>query len=199
MDNRNERELLKEAEQGIKALFTLIGEDTARQGLAETPHRFIKAIREITRTTGLDEKQFLVNVARSFDIGEYDQMVLVRDIPFRSLCEHHVLPFVGTVTIAYIPTKTEQGCKVLGLSKMARIVDFYSSRLQVQERLTAQIATAMQQVINPVGVGVFIQSEHNCMALRGIKAVGANAQTLDVRGILREDLRAKEEFLSLVK
>lgn len=188
---------------GFRKFLSFIGEDPDRQGLKDTPVRHYQALAELTQGQRQDEQEFLNEISRQFDIGDYDQLIVVDSIPFCSLCEHHVLPFTGTAAIGYIPAKTPTapvtGYRVLGLSKLARIVDFYAKRLQVQERMTSQIAKALQQVIPTAGVGVIINAEHTCMTIRGIKAVGSVTTTIDVRGTLRESSSAKEEFLTIAR
>jgi GTP cyclohydrolase IA len=173
--------------EAIKQLLAYMGEDTTRDGLQDTPKRVCKAMLELTQGYGADIGSIL---SVSFDVA-YDEMVIVRDMPFVSLCEHHMLPFTGTATIAYIPQE-----RVVGLSKLARLLDAFSQRLQVQERLTMQIADAIEEHLQPLGTGVVIHGHHSCMACRGVKKHGEMI-TSALRGVLRTCEPARAEFLSL--
>lgn len=170
-------------------LIQHIGEDPTRDGLLETPRRVTKAWRELTRGYGDDPATIL---DKTFDVT-YDQLVVVRDVPFTSLCEHHILPFTGTATVGYIP-----GERVVGLSKLARLVDCFAARLQVQERMTNQIAEAIQRHLRPMGVGVMVKASHSCMAARGIKKHGEMV-TSCLLGAIRSDSVARSEFLDLAR
>lgn len=172
-----------------KEILLSIGEDPNRDGLLNTPNRVIKALREMTHGYELDPKDIL---STTFDVT-YDQLVVVRDVPFTSLCEHHVLPFHGFATVGYIP-----GDRVVGLSKLARLVDCFASRLQVQERMTNQIAGAIQTHLRPGGVGVMIRANHSCMASRGIKKHGEMV-TSCLLGAIRNEPDARAEFLELAR
>ena len=167
----------------------VLGEDPERDGLQETPFRFIKALAEHTVGYREDPAQHLT---KTFDVAHND-IVLVKDIPFNSLCEHHLAPFVGKVHIAYIPSD-----KITGLSKFGRTVEGYAKRLQVQERLTQQIADAIQETLNPQAVAVIIEAEHTCMSGRGIKKHGATTVTSTMRGLFKENATARGEVLSLL-
>lgn len=170
-------------------LIQHIGEDPTRDGLLDTPRRVTKAWRELTKGYQDDPTEIL---SKTFDVS-YDQMVVVRDIPFNSLCEHHILPFAGTATVGYIP-----GDRVVGLSKLARLVDCFANRLQVQERLTNQIAEAIQSNLRTSGVGVMIKASHSCMAARGIKKHGQMV-TSCLLGAIRDKPEARAEFLDLAR
>ncbi len=168
------------------ALLEGIGEDPQREGLLRTPHRVSEAWAEILSGTNRDPKD---DLRTTFDVGS-DELVLVQNIEFQSLCEHHLLPFVGRAHIAYLPREG----KVTGLSKLGRCVEGYARRLQVQERLTAQVAQALQEVLNPRGVAVIMEAEHMCMTLRGIRKSGATTATSIFRGDLDTDAGRAEVF-----
>lgn len=181
---------LDNAQAALPALFDVLGEDAKRDGLQETPFRFIKALAE--HTVGYRENP-AKHLEKTFDVDHQD-LVLVKDIPFNSLCEHHLAPFVGKVHIAYIPTD-----KITGLSKFGRVVEGYAKRLQVQERLTQQIADAIETVLKPQAVAVIVEAEHTCMSGRGIKKHGASTVTSTMRGLFKENASARAELLQLVK
>ena len=173
----------------IRQLLTALGEDPTRDGLKETPRRVAKSFDFLTSgyRTDLDD---VINKAL-FDV-EYSEMVIVRDIDFYSLCEHHMLPFFGKCHVAYLPSK-----KVIGLSKLPRIVDMFARRLQVQERLTEQIAQAIQDVLQPEGVGVVIECEHLCMMMRGVEKQNSRTITSALKGSFKTDPATRDEFLRL--
>lgn len=181
---------LDNAEAALQGLFELLGEDAERDGLQDTPFRFVKALAE--HTVGYREDPKL-HLEKTFDVDHQD-LVLVKDIPFNSLCEHHLAPFVGKVHIAYIPSD-----KITGLSKFGRVVEGYAKRLQVQERLTQEIADAIQEVLNPQAVAVIVEAEHTCMSGRGIKKHGATTVTSTMRGLFKENASARAELLQLIK
>ena len=178
------------AENGLEALLGLFGEDFNRDGLQDTPFRFIKAMGEYM--AGYSENPAL-HLEKTFDV-EHNDLVLVKDIPFNSLCEHHLAPFVGKVHIAYIPNS-----KITGLSKFGRVVEGFAKRLQVQERLTQQIADAIEEVLEPQAVAVIIEAEHTCMSGRGIKKHGASTVTSTMRGLFKDNPPARGELLQLIK
>lgn len=182
--------LLDNAEAAIQGLFNLMGEDAERDGLQDTPFRFVKALAEHTEGYREDPK---LHLEKTFDV-DHNDLVMVKDIPFNSLCEHHLAPFVGKVHIAYIPQD-----KITGLSKFGRVVEGYAKRLQVQERLTQQIADAIQEVLNPQAVAVIVEAEHTCMSGRGIKKHGATTVTSTMRGLFQDDASARAELLQLIK
>ena len=172
-------------------LLKRIGEDPTRDGLQETPKRMEKSMAFLTQ--GYQQSVASVLHGALFDV-DYDEMVIVRDIEFYSLCEHHLLPFFGKAHIAYVP----QG-KVVGLSKLPRIVDVFSRRLQVQERLTQQIAEAIEDAIQPQGVGVVIEAQHLCMMMRGVEKQSSLTVTSSLRGVFKTQLQTRSEFLALVR
>ena len=178
-------------------LSTIPHEDPEREGLLDTPYRVAKMYNEIFGGYAMDpleilNKTFTVDDGDD-DAGLYQQgIVVVKDIPFYSHCEHHMVPFIGKVWVAYIPTK-----KVVGLSKIARLVECYARRLQIQERMTTQIADALVEALHPLGVMVVIEAEHLCMAMRGVKKPGTNTVTSAVRGVFAEDGAARAECMSL--
>jgi GTP cyclohydrolase I len=175
----------------MKDVLELLGEDASREGLVRTPERFEKALRFITSGyhTNLEE---IVNGAL-FHV-ECDEMVVLKDIEFFSTCEHHVLPFFGKMHVAYLPKD-----KVLGLSKIPRIVDMFARRLQLQERLTQQVAEAISEVISPRGVGVLCEGQHFCMMMRGVEKQGSSTITSTMLGSFRTNKSTRDEFLSLVR
>ncbi len=174
----------------VRRLLELIGEDPDREGLQRTPERVARMFAELTEGYRVDPVA-LVNDAL-FDVS-YDEMVVVRDIEFYSLCEHHMLPFFGRAHVAYIPDG-----KVLGLSKIPRVVEMYARRLQVQERMTEQIADFLEDLLHPQGVAVVIEAAHMCAMMRGVKKANARMVTSALRGVFRENERTRNEFLSLV-
>ena len=177
--------------QGLIARqLELIGEDPTREGLLRTPERVQKAFEFFTKGYGQDLKEILNDAF--FDI-DYQEMLIVRDIDFYSMCEHHMLPFFGKCNIAYIPST-----KVIGLSKLPRIVEVFSRRLQVQERLTKQIADAIQETIAPIGVGVVMKAQHLCMMMRGVEKQNTVAVSSTMLGSFRSDQKTREEFLNLI-
>jgi GTP cyclohydrolase I len=175
----------------MRQILRLIGENPDRDGLRHTPERFEKALRFLTSGYHQDPEKLLNGAMFSVC---YDQMVLVKDIEFYSLCEHHVLPFFGKCHVAYIPDK-----KVVGLSKIPRLVNMFARRLQIQERLTNQIANAIQQKITPLGVGVVIEARHLCMVMRGVEKESSHAVTSAMLGSFKENPKTREEFLSLIR
>ena len=182
----------EEAEAAVRILIAYTGDDPGREGLVDTPKRVVKAYDELYggyRASPLDV------LARTFsEIGSYRDMVLVRDIPFSSHCEHHMIPFTGKAHIAYLPDG-----EVVGLSKLARLVDIYGKRLQTQEHLTAQIATALQEILKPRGAAVMLEAEHMCMALRGVQRHGVSTITTQLTGTFRDDAAEQVRFITMVR
>jgi len=175
----------------VEQMLAELGEDPAREGLRETPARVTRALRELT--DGYDAEISEVVAGAVFE-QEYDEMVLVKDIPFYSLCEHHVLPFFGAVHVGYLPKG-----RVIGLSKIPRLVTMFAHRLQLQERMTKQIAEAISGALEPRGVGVVVEARHLCMEMRGVKKSGGQLITSCMLGTFRRDARTRAEFLDLVR
>lgn len=175
----------------VRRMIVLLGEDPNREGLRRTPERFEKALRYLTSGYRQDSDKLLNGAMFSVC---YDEMVVVKDIEVHSLCEHHLLPFYGKCHVAYIPSK-----KVVGLSKIARLVNMFARRLQIQERLTNQIAEAIQQRLGPQGVGVIIEAKHLCMVMRGVEKQHSSAVTSAMLGAFRENKQTRDEFLALVR
>ncbi len=174
----------------VRHILGALGEDPDREGLVKTPERVEKSLRWLTRGYGLS---VMDAVGDALFEEQHNSMILVRDIELYSLCEHHLLPFFGRAHVAYIPNG-----RIVGLSKLPRIVEVFARRLQVQERLTDQIADAIMEVLEPHGVGVLIEAVHLCMAMRGVEKQNSRTVTSAVRGIFRSDIRSREEFLRLV-
>ena len=176
--------------QHIQAILELLQEDPQREGLLKTPTRVGTAMQYLTQGYGQDPEQILRSALFAED---YRQMVVVKDIPFYSLCEHHMLPFFGKAHVAYIPNG-----RITGLSKIARVVDVFARRLQVQERLTTQIKECLQQTLDPLGVMVVVEAEHLCMQMRGVQKQHAMTVTSDFTGVFQQ-AKTREEFLRLIK
>jgi GTP cyclohydrolase I len=175
----------------MRKVIVLLGEDPNREGLRKTPERFEKALKYLT--SGYQQNMESLLNGATFSV-HYDEMVVVKDIEFFSLCEHHLLPFFGKAHVAYLPNK-----RVLGLSKIARLVNMYGRRLQIQERMTSQIAEAIQEKISPEGVGVIIEARHLCMQMRGVEKQHGQAVTSSMLGSFRHNKQTRDEFLSLVR
>jgi GTP cyclohydrolase I len=181
-----------EAEAAVRTLIAYIGDNPKREGLLDTPKRVVGAYEELYR--GYREVPADV-LERTFgETGQYDDLVLVRDITFNSACEHHMMPFTGRAHVAYMPTG-----RVVGLSKLARLVDTYARRLQTQEHMNSQIATAIEEILKPRGVAVMIEAEHTCMSLRGVEKPGALTVTTQFRGAFRDDPNEQLRFITLVR
>lgn len=175
----------------VRRLLGELGEDVEREGLLETPERVATSLRDLTDGYGREAADVIGEAL--FD-QKYDEMVLVKDIQFYSLCEHHLLPFFGVCHVAYVPRG-----KVVGLSKLPRVVDVYAHRLQLQERLTREIAEALQATLDPIGVAVVIEARHLCMEMRGVEKPGSDTVTSTMLGAFKDDPRTRAEFLELIR
>jgi GTP cyclohydrolase IA len=181
-----------QAEDAVRTLIAYIGDNPAREGLLDTPKRVVSAFEELYG--GYRELPVEV-LGRTFtEMGTYDDLVLVRNIPFHSHCEHHMMPFYGKAHVAYVPVE-----RVVGLSKLARLIDLYALRLQTQEHLTSQVVTAIDEVLKPRGVAVMVEAEHTCMSLRGVEKHGSSTITTQFTGIFRNDPSQQARFISLVR
>lgn len=190
-EDRYDEQTTTEIAAHVKEILRLLGEDPDREGLIKTPERVAKAMQYLTQ--GYTQDGELIVKSALFD-EEYQQMVLVKDIEIYSVCEHHMLPFLGKAHIAYIPDG-----KITGISKIARVVDTYARRLQVQERLTVQIRDSIQDALQPLGVAVVIEAMHTCMKIRGVEKSNAITTTSAFSGIFLKDARTRNEFLNLIK
>jgi GTP cyclohydrolase I len=193
MSARNNSGRSREAvARAVTDLLTALGQDLSRDGLAATPDRVARMLLELTSGYYEDPASQLKT---SFN-AEHDEMVIVRDIPFASLCEHHMIPFIGRAHLAYIPNDSG---RITGLSKLARVVDGFARRLQVQERLTTQVADALEETLEPKGALVVIEAEHLCMSMRGVRKPGTLTITSAVRGLFRSDPRTRAEAMALIQ
>ncbi len=183
-------ERIEKMAEHYKAILDLLGEDSQREGLLKTPERVAKAMQFLTQGYSSDPAEILRSALFK---EEYSQMVLVKDIELYSLCEHHMLPFIGKAHVAYIPDGT-----ITGLSKIARVVEAFARRLQVQERLTMQIKGCIQETLNPLGVAVVIEAKHLCMCMRGVRNQNAVTTTSDFTGAFKTQLKTREEFMRLI-
>lgn len=191
MAEKQGRPSRSEAEQAVETLLRWAGDDPQREGLLDTPKRVVKAFEDFFSGYDTDPEELL---SRTFEEVEgYDEMVVLRDIRLESHCEHHLAPFIGRAHIAYLPNK-----RVVGISKLARLVDAYSKRLQIQEKLTAQIANTLNDVLQPKGVAVVVEAQHQCMTTRGVHKPGVTMQTSRMLGLFRQDPRTRQEFFSLI-
>ena len=182
----------QEAEAAVRTLIQWAGDDPAREGLRDTPARVVRAYEELFAGYDDDPRDYL---QRTFDeVGGYDELVVLTHIPVVSFCEHHMLPFQGRAHVGYLPDR-----RVVGISKLARVVHGFARRLQIQEKLTAEIAEAIQDVLQPKGVGVVITSEHSCMTMRGVNTPGSKLTTSTLLGVVRDDPRTRNEFLEYVR
>lgn len=181
----------QEAEEAVRTLLRWAGDDPGREGLRDTPARVARAYEEWFAGYAVDPQEML---QRTFEeVDGYDEMVVLRDIRFESYCEHHMAPIIGRAHVAYLPSN-----RVVGISKLARLIDAYSKRLQIQEKMTAQIANALDEVLRPLGVGVVIEAQHQCMTTRGVHKPGVAMVTSRMLGAFRTDIQTRREFLSLI-
>lgn len=180
-----------DVEAAIRTILLWIGEDPQRDGLRETPSRLMRAFREYFAGYGQNPSRILMKTFEETD--GYDEMIVLRRIPFQSRCEHHFAPIIGHAWVGYVPTD-----RVVGISKLARLVEAYARRLQIQERMTAQIANTIEAVLKPQGVGVVIKATHHCMTSRGIKKEGSDLVTSRMLGCFRDNAKTRQEFLAMV-
>jgi GTP cyclohydrolase I len=176
-------------EKAVREMLSAIGENVEREGIKDTPERVARMYAELLGGMRSDPKQYV----KKLFAESYDEIVLLRDVPFYSVCEHHLMPFIGSAHIAYLPAGA-----VLGVSKLARVVDCFARRLQVQERLTDQIAEFLMSSLKPRGVAVVLEASHSCMTIRGIKKPGSTMVTSSLRGIFRRDPRSRSEIMTLI-
>jgi GTP cyclohydrolase I len=182
----------EDAEAAVRTLIQWAGDDPAREGLQDTPGRVVRAYEELFGGYGGDPRDYL---QRTFEeVGGYDELVVLTNIPVVSFCEHHMLPFQGRAHVGYLPDR-----RVVGISKLARVVHGFARRLQIQEKLTAEVADAIQDVLQPKGVGVVITAEHSCMTMRGVNTPGSRLTTSTLLGVVRDDPRTRNEFLEYVR
>jgi GTP cyclohydrolase I len=187
-DNKADVDIQK-IEQAVRDILAAVGENPQREGLKDTPSRVARMYAELLAGMHQDPKKYLTSVFAE----KYDEIVLLRDIPFYSICEHHLMPFIGRAHVAYLPSGA-----VIGVSKLARIVDCFARRLHVQERLTDQIADFLMDSLKPKGVAVILEASHSCMTIRGIKKPGSVMATSSLRGIFRKDPKSRTEVMSLM-
>ena len=188
----NGRPSREEAEAAVRTLLRWAGDDPDREGLLDTPARVVRSYRELFAGYDTDPRSYL---ERTFEeVGGYDELVILKDIRVVSFCEHHMLPFLGKAHVGYLPRN-----RVVGISKLARVVNGFARRLQIQEKLTAQVAEAIQDILEPKGVGVVVVSEHSCMTMRGVNTPGSRLTTSHLLGEVRDDPRTRQEFFELVR
>jgi GTP cyclohydrolase I len=191
VESSADRPRREEAEDAVRTLIRWAGDDPGREGLLGTPQRVIKSYQEYFAGYDIDPMELL---QRTFEeVDGYDEMVLLRDIPFESHCEHHLAPIIGKAHVAYMPRR-----RVVGISKLVRVVDAYARRLQIQEKMTAQIANAIEEVLEPKGVAVVIEASHQCMTTRGVHRPGVAMVTSRMLGLFRSDARTRRELLALI-
>ena len=188
---RTQKPSREEAEAAVRTLIAWAGDDPTREGLIETPKRVVKSYEEFYEGYDKDPKEILSKVFE--EIEGYDEIVLVKDIPLQSHCEHHMVPIIGKAHVGYLPDQ-----RVVGLSKLARVVDMFGKRLQTQETMTAQIADTINDVLQPKGVAVVIDAEHQCMSSRGVNKHGSSTITSRMIGVFRENQKSRMEFLNLI-
>jgi GTP cyclohydrolase I len=181
----------EEAEDAVRVLLRWAGDDPQREGLLDTPARVVRSYEEFFAGYSVDPRELL---ARTFsEVDGYDEMIVLKDIRFESYCEHHMVPIIGRAHVAYLPRE-----RVVGISKLARLVDAFAKRLQIQEKMTAQIADTLDEVLQPLGVGVILEATHQCMSTRGVHKAGASMVTSRMLGTFRHDPSTRREFLSIV-
>ena len=191
-DHRKPGPSQSEAEAAVRTLIEWAGDDPDREGLVDTPARVVRAYKELFSGYETDPRDYL---QRTFDeVGGYDELVILKDIRVVSFCEHHMLPFLGKAHVGYLPRN-----RVVGISKLARVVHGFARRLQIQEKLTADIAEAIHDILEPKGVGVVVVSEHSCMTMRGVNTPGSRLTTSHLLGEVRDDPRTRQEFFELVR
>ena len=188
---KNTKPSRAKAEEAVRTLLTWAGEDVKREGLKDTPKRVVKAYEDWFSGYNEDPKELLKKTFSELD--GYDEIIMLRDIRIESHCEHHIAPFIGSAHVAYLPKK-----RVVGISKLARITKIFSKRMQVQEKLTAQIANCIQEVLKPRGVGVVVEAQHQCMTTRGISTPGISMVTSQLLGKFRTDASTRREFFSMI-
>lgn len=186
----DQRPTEEEAQAAVRTLIRWAGDNPDREGLLDTPGRVVRSYRELFAGYDADPRAYLERVFE--EVGGYDELVVLRDIRVTSFCEHHMLPVVGVAHVGYLPSK-----RVVGISKLARVVQGFARRLQIQEKLTADIAHAIYEILQPKGVGVVVRAEHNCMTLRGVNSPGATLTTSHLLGEVRDDPKTRQEFLRL--
>jgi GTP cyclohydrolase I len=187
----SDRPSREEAEAAVRVLIRWAGDDPAREGLLDTPSRVVRSYEEFFAGYGQEPREIL---ARTFsEVQGYDEMIVLKDIRFESYCEHHMVPIIGRAHVAYLPRE-----RVVGISKLARLVDAFAKRLQIQEKMTAQIADTLDEVLQPLGVGVILEAAHQCMSTRGVHKAGASMVTSRMLGTFRDDPSTRREFLAIV-
>jgi len=190
--SNEDRPSAQEAEAAVRTLIRWAGDDPDREGLLDTPARVARSYQEMFAGYDVEPREYL---ERTFEeVGGYDQLIVLRDIRFVSFCEHHMLPVIGRAQVGYLPTD-----RVVGISKLARVVRGFARRLQIQEKMTAEIARAIDEVLKPQGVGVVIEAEHSCMTIRGVNSPGSSLTTSSLIGVVRDDPKTREEFLRLAR
>ena len=190
-DKGNDHPSRSDAEEAVRTLIRWIGDDPAREGLLDTPARVVRSYEEVFAGYSEDPVEYLRGTFE--EIEGYDEMVILRDIRFESHCEHHMMPIIGHIHIAYLPDK-----RLVGISKLARLVEVYAKRMQIQEKMTAQIANALQEVLKPRGVAVVINAAHQCMTTRGVHKPGVSMITSQMLGAFRDDAKTRREFLAII-
>jgi GTP cyclohydrolase I len=192
MTHSRTRPSRSDAEAAVRTLIEWAGDDPDREGLLDTPGRVVRAYEELFSGYESDPREYL---ERTFEeVAGYDELVVLRDIRVVSFCEHHMLPFLGRAHVGYLPSD-----RVVGISKLARVVHGFARRLQIQEKLTSEIAAAIHDILQPRGVGVVIVSEHSCMTMRGVNTPGSRLTTSSLTGVIRDDPRTRQEFLEFVR